>query len=128
MAQAFIPCGGTDCDGFVGGIPNNATGGGVPSCSPPQTYHQNAGSPANGWRFATTNGRARFRLDGQAGPDIRIRVQLVNIEDANGLGFAPLGSVGTVSLVFRITTNDATDMTVIDFPISRCPHAATWSS
>lgn len=119
MAQAFIPCGGTDCDGFVGPSQNNSTGGGIPSCSPPQTYHQVAGSPPNGWRLATTNGRARFRLDGQPGPDVRIRVQLINIEEANGLGYAPIGPTGTVSLVFRITTNDAgTDMTVIDFPLS----------
>jgi hypothetical protein len=117
MAQAFVPCGGFDCDGSGGSPPNNVTGGGLPSCSPPETYHQQAGSPAGGWRLDTATGRARFRLDGQNGPNVRIRVQLTDVRDANGTTYAVVGGTGSVSVLMRLTFNDGgTDMTVVDYP------------
>lgn len=120
LVQAFVPCGGVDCDGISGGPPpNNMTSSAIPSCSPPQTYHQQAGNPAFGWRFDVATGRARFRLDGQAGPDVRIRVQVVDLRDANTSLFAAQGIPGTATLIFRFTSNDTgTDMTAIDVPIS----------
>jgi hypothetical protein len=120
MMQAFVPCGGLDCDGTAGApIANNTTAGGMPSCSPPQTYHQMAGSPAGGWRFDPFTGRARFRLDAQPGPNVRIRVQVADIRDANSPADAPVGRTASAYMIFRFTFNDAgTDMTVIDFPLS----------
>ena len=42
--QAFVACGGAE------ETPNTTTETGtVPSCYPARTFHENAGSPANGW-------------------------------------------------------------------------------
>jgi hypothetical protein len=120
MVQAFAPCGAPDWDGFPGLPQNTSTLGGIPACSPPQTYHQVSGSPTNGWVLDTATGRARLRLDQQSTPtDVRIRLDVDNVRDGTG-AFAPIGSRGALSLILRMTLNDSAggDMTTIDIPIA----------
>jgi hypothetical protein len=120
MVQAFAPCGQPDWDGFPGQPPNTFTLGGIPACSPPQTYHQLSGSPANGWVLDAASGRARLRLDQQSTPtDIRIRLEVDNVRDGTG-AFAPEGSRGDLVVVLRITLDDSAggDMTTIDIPMA----------
>lgn len=120
MTQAFVPCGGFDCDGSGGNSPNNNTVGGVPSCSPPVTYHQQAGSPTNGWVLDPITGRARMRIDQLSGPtDVQIRLQLRDTRDGTGV-FPVIGATGSLYLVIRLTFDDTAngDMTQVDMPIS----------
>jgi len=120
MVQAYVPCGAPDCDGFGPLPPNNSTAGGIPSCSPPQTYHQLAGAPANGWVFDVLTGRARLKLDQLSGPtDVRIRLQLRNVRDGTGV-FPVVGATGSLQLTTRLTFNDPVngDMTQVDMPVS----------
>lgn len=115
MVQTFVNCGG------VGGqTPNTTTAGGFPSCGPPITAHQQAGSPANGWVLDTITGRARIKLDQLAGPtDVRIRMQLRDTRDGTGI-FPVVGATGSLFLIVRLTFDDTAggDMTVIDMPLS----------
>jgi hypothetical protein len=120
MVQAFAPCGQPDWDGFPGQTPNTFTLGGIPACSPPQTYHQLSGSPTNGWVLDTASGRARLRLDQQSTPtDVRIRLEVDNVRDGTG-AFAPIGSRGSLALVLRLTLNDSPggDMTTVDIVVN----------
>ena len=44
LVQAMLPC-----NEPGGNVPNTTTEGGVPACQPPETFNEDAGSPANGW-------------------------------------------------------------------------------
>src|SRR5690242_11786085 len=46
LVRAFVSCGNPG-----GNTPNATSVGGVPTCQPVETFHQQAGSPAGGWRF-----------------------------------------------------------------------------
>ncbi len=115
MVQSFVNCGG------VGGqTPNTTTAGGFPSCAPPLTAHQQAGSPANGWVLDTVTGRARIKLDQLSGPtDVRVRMQLRDTRDGTGI-FPVVGATGSLTLIVRLTFDDTAngDMTQIDMPLA----------
>jgi hypothetical protein len=119
MVQAFAPCGAPDFDGFPALTPNTFTVGGIPACSPPQTYHELAGNPANGWVLDPNTGRARLKLDQLANPtDIRIRLELDDIRDGTGNFAPPIGN-GALVLLLRLTLDDPAggDMTTVDIPL-----------
>jgi hypothetical protein len=46
FVQAMVSCGNPG-----GNTPNTTTEGGVPTCQPPESYNEQAGNPANGWRW-----------------------------------------------------------------------------
>jgi len=131
FVQAFVSCGNPG-----GNTPNSTTEGGVPSCAPPETFNQQAGSPPNGWFFDPERGQGRitikptrepYRLPptplnppGETG-DLHIQFALANVLDAAGRANGP----GTLATVARATLRDRqpptgpagdVPMTVIDFP------------
>ncbi len=122
LVPAFVSCGNPG-----GNVPNATTEGGVPSCAPPQTMHQQAGSPTGGWMW--DEGRAQGEIEvfptrnfvsSPLNPpgdtvDVTVNVRLRGVIDANG----PADGLGTVGLVLRITMDDrdSGDMTIVDFPV-----------
>lgn len=129
LVQSFLPCG----YGFDSNAPNATTETGtVPSCFPAETWHEQAGSPSEGWTWGP-KGRGTVELrsgrNQLVGPeyeqnvdpeavDMLISVQLSDIRDTNGRAEGTGGAV----VVLRITIVDrAADqlMTIIDFPFAR---------
>jgi len=129
LVQSFVSCGNPG-----GNAPNDNTESGVPSCSPPETFNEQAGNPPNGWMWneAKAQGDASFKaaknkLEGPANPegdtaDVAVSLKLQGIVDAAG----PASGSGTLSTLSRATLrdrngtpnnhNDDVPMTVIDFP------------
>jgi len=67
LVQAFV-----SCNNPGGNTPNNTTGGGIPSCSPPETFSNQAGNCNNGgwvWRrrgcVGGANGGANCTVDSE---------------------------------------------------------------
>ncbi len=127
LVQAFVPCN-TDpaCapDG-VSRTPNTYTDIGISACQPPQTFNQYAGAPPNGWLWgANGSGTVSFkaatnRIWNGLNPipntaDVEVRLDLVGIEDADGL----VDGTGVLWPNRRTTFEDRVggDMTVIDLP------------
>jgi hypothetical protein len=129
LVQAFVSC------GNVGGnSPNSTTEGGVPSCKPPQTFNEQAGSPPNGWQWDETKGQGSVQLKASKKPlngdsasgnpnnpagdttDVKVTLKLKGVIDALG----PVNANGSLSTVTRATFDDRMngDMTVVDFPAS----------
>ncbi len=130
LVQAFVSCGNAG-----GNASNDTTDGGVPSCSPPETYAEQNGSPPNRWMWdeARSYGTVQFRsvqshinnaiLDppNDTG-DIAVKLKLRGVVDAAG----PASGTGNLNTVGRATirdrqgtpsnTSDDLDMTVVDFP------------
>jgi hypothetical protein len=129
VVQAFVSC------GNPGGNPPNAmTETGVPSCSPPQTFREQAGAPATGWSWdeRTAAGNVRLKVgannvrhlnvDAAETGDLSVQLKLSGIVDGAG----PAEGTGTLSTVFRVTLRDRQGtspgpgddepMTVIDYP------------
>ena len=106
MAAAYVSC------GNPGGNAPNATIGGIPSCAPPETMNQQAGSPGNGWVFGPA---AVFAVRLNAGnTDVIINGAATDIRDA----FGPADGTGQLFMILRSTVRDpGGDMTMIDFPI-----------
>jgi hypothetical protein len=121
LVQAFVSC------GNPGGNPvNDNTEGGVPSCSPPETFNEQAGSPANGWLWDETKSRGNVRFSAQMAPvsvtndttlppacanpllcppgskDLLVHMQLHNIIDGAGRA----SGTGTLATVARATLDD----------------------
>jgi hypothetical protein len=135
MVQAYVSCGNTG-----GNTPNTTTQGGVPACTPPETFNEQVGSPPNGWRFDPEKGRcsATFRSARNPVPptdknsplnppgctaDIHIEIHCAGIIDDAGLvsGTGGLATVARATLQDRgadgiCGTSDDADMTVVDFP------------
>jgi len=121
LVSAFVSCGNPG-----GNVPNDTTQGGVPSCSPPETFNEQAGSPPNGWlwnigkgfgtvRLRPTNNKVISILNPPGDTkDIAIKMTLRGVVDAAG----PASGPGTLATVARATFDDRAngDMTVIDFP------------
>ena len=130
LVQAFVSCGNPG-----GNAPNDTTEGGVPSCSPPETFNEQGGSPPNGWMWDESKGQgtARFKAgknkvqnpvldppDDTA--DVVVSLRLKGVVDAAG----PANGAGTLSTLSRATLRDRqgtpnnhgddVPMTVIDFP------------
>jgi hypothetical protein len=122
LVQAFVSC------GTVGGNPvNNTTEGGVPSCSPPETFNEQDGSPCNGWLWDETKSRGNLRFSSTQAPvavrkdttlpiaqpiggplsppgskDLFVHMQLHNIIDCTGAA----SGTGTLATVARATLDD----------------------
>jgi hypothetical protein len=125
FVQAYVSCGNTG-----GNTPNTTTEGGVPACTPPETYNEQNGSPPNGWRFNPHTGGARIRISGKkAGrdaTDVQIVFRVCGVIDAT---LQPASGTGALATVARATlqdrgpdaqglNNDDANMTVVDFPAS----------
>jgi hypothetical protein len=112
FVQAMVSC------GNVGGnTPNSTTEGGVPSCTPPQTYHEQAGSPNGGWMWdeGKGSGSVQFKAaknkvvnvlnDVPNSADLAIQLSLAGVIDETG----PAGpAFGTLATVARATLEDRT--------------------
>lgn len=122
LTQAFVSCGNPG-----GNTPNDTTEGGVPTCSPPETFHEQAGSPTGGWLWDEGKGKgdvqfkaAKNKLVHPNNPpndtaDLAVQLKMGGI--LNTLG-APAGGSGTLATVARATLEDRVGgpMTVVDFP------------
>jgi len=95
LVQAYVPC------GFF----NTTTQDGIAACSPPKTPHQVGVSPANGWQLDPASGFGRIRFEARDPTDMRIRLQLHDVRDANTGDVAFVGP-GQLKLTVRLTMND----------------------
>jgi len=118
FVQAFVSCGNAG-----GNSPNATTEGGVPTCKPPETFNQQAGSPPTGWMWDELKGQGAVQFKAASikppitpadGGDLKVKVKLKGVVDANG----PANGTGALATVARATLNDRMngDMTVVDFP------------
>lgn len=120
FVQAFVSCG-----NLGGNSPNTTTEGGVPTCKPPETYAQQAGSPPGSWTWDETKGQGSVQIKSVkvAKPpvtpadssDLAIKIKLQGVTDNNTV---PSNSTGALSTVARATFDDRVggSMTVVDFP------------
>lgn len=120
FVQAFVSCGNTG-----GNSANSTTEGGVPSCKPPETYAEQAGSPPGSWTWDENKGQGQVQIKSvkNAKPpvtpadssDLAIKLKLKGVLDNNTIPAAGNGFLATVA---RATFNDRTNgsMTVVDFP------------
>jgi len=137
LVQAFVSCGNPG-----GNTPNTATETGtVPTCKPPETFNEQAGSPSDGWIWDKRKGqgtitfqaknKVKFIQQGTSLPgadpnsplnpagdtvDLKIRMKIKGVVSHASAG----GETGTgnLSTVARATLDDRVggDMTVVDFP------------
>ena len=116
LVQAMVSCGNPG-----GNVPNSTTEGGVPTCAPPETYNQQAGSPGSGWLWGpSSKGDVTFKAsknkvttDVDSG-DLSVAVKMSGLVDSIG----PVNGNGSLSTLARATLKDRMngDMTVVDFP------------
>ncbi len=117
LVQAMVSCGNPG-----GNVPNSTTEGGVPTCAPPETYNQQAGSPGSGWKWDPAKGKGdvtfkaaknKVTTDADSG-DLSVQVKISGIVDSIG----PVNGNGSLATVARATLKDRMngDMTVVDFP------------
>jgi hypothetical protein len=122
LTQAFV-----SCLNPGGNTPNTTTEGGVPSCAPPMTFHEQSGSPGGGWLWDELKGKGDVSFKAAKNKAVHIlnppndtadlAVQLKMSGILNTLS-APAGGNGTLATVARATLEDRTGgpMTVVDFP------------
>ncbi len=131
LIPAFVSCGGPCnlCGDFEesSSSPNTSTGISIPGCDPPETFNEDAGSPANGWLWGPkSEGSVSFtaaknKIAHPSNPintaDVQIRVRLRDVQYAGG---APANGLGYLRPVSRGTTKTRASgtMTVIDAPLS----------
>ena len=122
LIPAFVSCG-----NIGGNAPNTTTEGGVPSCAPPETFNEQAGSPPNGWMWdeGRTYGSlqmypTRNRLQSPLDPpgntvDLTLKLKLHYVIDTVG----KVDGVGSLQVVARTTFKDRANgaMTIVDFPM-----------
>jgi len=123
LVQAFVSCGNPG-----GNSPNSTTEGGVPTCKPPETFNEQAGSPPTGWQWDELKAQGQVQLkESKQIPvnvlnppgdttDIAVKVKLKGIVYAGNIPVGP--STGFLATVARATFDDRAggDMTVVDFP------------
>jgi hypothetical protein len=125
LVQAFVSCGGD-----FGQVPNATTETGtVPSCYPADTFHENAGSPTDGWLWgpksqgsislkAGKNKVVHILNTAPEAVDLSIQVSMKDIRTSNGLA----DNFGYALIVVRATLIDREEptmpMTIIDFPLT----------
>ena len=137
LVQAMVSC------GNVGGnTPNGTTEGGVPSCAPPQTLHEQAGFPSGGWLWDESHGLGYVRFRARSNyvinilnpvpntADLEISLSLYGVLDETG----PAGpAFGTLATVARATLEDRTGSGVCRYGVndgasctvdSECPGGA----
>jgi len=118
LVQAFV-----SCNNPGGNTPNATTEGGVPTCAPPETFHEQAGSPGGGWTWNELKGKGdvsfkagKNKIPGEDpdSADLYVQVKISGILDDLGPALGP----GTLATVARATLKDRAngDMTVVDFP------------
>jgi len=121
FVQAFVSCGNPG-----GNSPNTTTEGGVPTCKPPETFNEQAGSPAGGWTWDGLKGQGQVQFKSAKvippitppdGTDLAIKLKLQGVLDNDTV---PASGNGQLATVARATFNDRDggDMTVVDFPAS----------
>jgi hypothetical protein len=123
LVRAFVSCGNPG-----GNTPNATSVGGIPTCQPVETFHQQAGSPSGGWRFDNGSSYGVVKIKRTTGgdnapfpPTLRDAVVYLKMyhiaQEGGGPGHFANGK-GTVQMVFRITSDDYAngDMTYVDFP------------
>ena len=119
LVQAYLSCYGA----------NTTTEGGISACTPPQTFHQQAGWP-NGWLWdeRKATGKVSFKAAKNKVPaflsqpntaDLAVQLSLSGVLTAGSLG--PAGGNGTLVTLARATFEDraggGTTLTVVDFPL-----------
>ena len=124
LVQAFV-----SCNNPGGNTPNSTTEGGVPACSPPETFHEQAGSPADGWLWDSLKGSGKVTFKASKNKvanilnppntaDLSVQMSLGGIITEGTL--APAGGSGTLATIARATFEDraagGTMVTVVDFP------------
>ena len=67
FVQAFVSCGNAG-----GNSPNTTTEGNVPTCKPPETYNEQAGSPPTGWEWNELKGKGMVQLKASKVPPVNI--------------------------------------------------------
>jgi hypothetical protein len=104
LTQSFVPC--ATISSYD---PNDSTEGGIPSCSPPETFASQAGYYDTGWRFDTVNGTGQLQLTAvRAFPptvpyaDVAVQLKLVGIVD----GVGPVTGTGKLISALRATVDD----------------------
>lgn len=122
LIPAFVSC------GNVGGNTSNiTTEGGVPSCAPPETFNQQAGSPSNGWMWddGRTYGSLQMyptknRLQSPLNPpsntvDVKVKLNLRYVIDT----VDRVDGLGSLNVIARVTMKDRGNgpLTVVDFPL-----------
>jgi hypothetical protein len=122
LTQAFV-----SCNNPGGNTPNATTEGGVPTCAPPQTFHEQNGSPNGGWLWDELKGKGDVTFKAAKNKAVHplnppndtadLAVQLKMSGLLNTLS-APAGGNGTLATVARATLEDRVGgpMTVVDFP------------
>ena len=123
FVQAFVSCGNAG-----GNSPNTTTEGNVPTCKPPETYNEQAGSPPTGWQWDEEKGQGQVQLKASKVPpvnilnppgdttDIAVKCKLKGVVYAGNVPAGP--ATGFLATVARATFDDRAggDMTVVDFP------------
>ncbi len=133
LVQAFVSC--------DGGFANTTTESGIASCAAPETFNEQAGSPADGWLWDeewaqglvsfSARSIVKFTQIGTTLPganpasplnpvgdvaDLVVRMELTGIGSSSN----PSGETGsgTLAAIMRATLDDRMggDMTLIDFP------------
>jgi hypothetical protein len=67
FVQAFV-----SCANVGGNSPNTNTEGGVPTCKPPETYNEQAGSPPTGWEWDEEKGQGQVQFKASKTPPVNI--------------------------------------------------------
>jgi cysteine-rich repeat protein len=108
LVQAFVSCGNPG-----GNAPDRTTEGGVPACGT-ETFNEQGGSPANGWKWDPEKGQGEVKTKAtcKGADDISVKVRLKGIVDG---GSMPANTEGAVKVIVRTTVNDPSggDMTTI---------------
>jgi hypothetical protein len=118
LVQAMV-----SCNNPGGNTPNSTTEGGVPTCAPPETFNEQAGSPSGGWKWDEAKGKgdvsfkaAKNKIVGQPADsaDLAVQLKMGGIITTTG----PANGNGVLATVARATLKDRMngDMTVVDFP------------
>jgi hypothetical protein len=132
LVQAYVSCGNPG-----GNPPNDTTESGTQSCSPPETFNDQDGSPPNGWHWDFEKGQGDVSFKASKNKvenpvlnpeddtaDVAVSLKLKGVVALDGPdGASGIGSLATLSRATlrdrQGTGGDNSDdvaMTVIDFP------------
>lgn len=122
MVQAMV-----SCNNPGGNTPNSTTEGGVPTCAPPETFHQQNGNQAGGWFWDESKAKgdvsfkaAKNKLPSQPpdSADLAVQLKMSGLQQGSVSASAPANGPGVLATVARATLKDRLngDMTVVDFP------------
>jgi hypothetical protein len=126
LTQAFLFCS-PDGTGSAGVLPNTSTEGGIPACSPPETFGELSGNYSSRWRFDPRIGTGGIQLKvSRAFPasplnppdnsaDIAVLLKLHGVVGEDG----PASGTGRLFILYRATLDDRAggDTTMVDVPL-----------